>query len=75
MDPDPLVRKEILQTFQELGLNDPPGEVYELLLDKNLSDSVYEFLLPNKERFAKQLQEASSSQSPAIRHILKAILS
>ncbi len=72
-DNDPFVRKEILHSLQRLGLDYLPSGICELLLDKDLADPAYEFLIASRQRFLKQLQETSRTQSPAIRRILKEI--
>lgn len=74
LDDDPLVRKQILVSILKLGIDYVPEEVYAFLLDKNLADGAYEFLNAVKSRFAKQIQEAYKSQSPAVRRILKTIV-
>jgi HEAT repeat protein len=73
-DNDHFVKKEILHSLQKLGLDYLPSGICELLLDKDLADPAYEFLTTSRERFLKQLQEASRTQSPAIRRILKEII-
>ncbi|HSP05905.1 MAG TPA: HEAT repeat domain-containing protein, partial [Acidobacteriota bacterium] len=74
-DTDPFVRKEILTSLQKLGIDYPPQEVYEFLLDRHLADAAYEFLMNGRQKFAKQIQEASAKQPPAVRRILKTIVS
>ncbi|PWT87338.1 MAG: hypothetical protein C5B54_12510 [Acidobacteria bacterium] len=74
VDDDPFVRREILYSLQKLGTDYVPSEIYEYLVSKNLADPTYDFLNSAKARFAKQIQEASRSQPPAIRQILKRIL-
>ena len=75
IDTDPFVRKEILASLQKLGIDHPPQELYEFLLDNHLADTAYDFLVNSSQKFAKQIQEASANQSPAIRRILKTIVS
>lgn len=74
-DEDPFVRKEILTSLQKLGVDHVPQEVYAFLLDQNLADTTYDFLVSVRFRFSKQIQEAMRFQSPAIRRILKTIVS
>jgi HEAT repeat protein len=73
-DDDPFVRKEILSSLQKLSVDHLPTEVYEFLLDRNLADTTYEFLVSVRQRFAKQIQEAIKFQAPAVRRILKTII-
>lgn len=74
-DNDPFVRKEILASLQKLGIDYPPHEVYEFLLDRHLADAAYDFLVSSQQKFAQQIQEAAPNQSPAVRRILKTIVS
>lgn len=74
-DTDTFVRKEILASLQKLGLDTPPQEIYDFLVDKHLADTAYEFLINSRQKFAKQIQEASANQPPAVRRILKTIVS
>ncbi|HET6267417.1 MAG TPA: HEAT repeat domain-containing protein, partial [Acidobacteriota bacterium] len=74
VDSDPLVRKEILDSIQKLGIDYVPQEVYGFLLDRDLADSAYEFLDSVKSRLGRQIVEASRTQSPAIRRILNRII-
>jgi HEAT repeat protein len=72
-DNDAFVRKEILHSLQKLGLDYLPSGICGLLLDKDLADPAYEFLTSSRQRFLKQLQEASRNEAPAVRRILKEI--
>jgi len=73
-DSDPMVRREILNAFQELQHYALPEQIYDLLLDPDLANPCYEYLFAHKEHFVKQLQDAALSRSPAIRHVLRALL-
>ncbi len=74
VDPDPFVRKEILNSLQKLEINYLPSGVCGLLIHKDLADTAYDFLMASRQRFSKQIQESAQSQPPAIRRILKTIV-
>jgi HEAT repeat protein len=73
LDPDPFVRKEILNSLQKLEIQYLPTGVCGLVVDKNLADAAYDFLMTFRNRFSKQIQESARSHPPAVRRILKTI--
>ena len=72
-DADPFVRKEILSSLQKIGIDHPPQEIFDFLMDRHLADTAYEFLVTLAPKLTKQIQEAAALQSPAVRRILKTI--
>lgn len=73
-DPDPYVRKEILNALQKLEIHFLPAGVCGLVVNKDLADAAYNFLTAFRNRFSKQIQESAQSHSPAVRRILKTIV-
>jgi HEAT repeat protein len=74
LDPDPFVRKEILSSLQKLEIHFLPTGVCGLVVNKNLADAAYDFLMAFRNRFSKQIQESARSHPPAVRRILKTIV-
>ncbi len=74
LDPDPFVRKEILNSLQKLEIQFLPAGVCGLVVNKDLADAAYDFLIALRNRFSKQIQESARSHPPAVRRILKTIV-
>jgi HEAT repeat protein len=74
LDPDPYVRKEILKCLQKLEIHYMPAGICALVVNKDLADAAYDFLMAFQNRFSKQIQESAQSHPPAVRRILKTIL-
>lgn len=72
-DPDPYVRKEILSSLQKMEIHFLPTGVCGLVVNKDLADAAYDFLIAFRNRFSKQIQESAQSHPPAVRRILKTI--
>jgi HEAT repeat protein len=73
VDSDPYVRKEILSALQKMEIHFLPAGVCGLVVNKDLADAAYDFLMTFRNRFSKQIQESAQSHSPAVRRILKTI--
>ncbi len=69
----PYVRKHVLRFLREAKTASLPSDLLSCLLDPDLADDAYEFLLSSRDQFRGILREASLSQPPAIRRILQSI--
>lgn len=74
-DTDPSVRKEILKTMQTRNLESIPFQVFELLIDPDLCDEAYDFLLAKRNLHQNEIAAAATQQKPAVRRILRKLLS